>query len=115
MKEIIMDTSFILTCIKQKIDFFEELIGFKIIIPLEVIKEIEGLSISNSSAQIALALLNKANYQKINFGKGIVDELLINFAKKNPLIIIATLDKEIKKSVKNEKMVIRGRKKLEVI
>src|SRR3989339_603349 len=103
MKEIILDTSFILTCIKQKIDFFEELIGFKIIIPLEVIKEIEGLSISNSSAEIALALLNKANYQKINF------------AKKNPLIIIATLDKEIKKSVKNEKMVIRGRKKLEVI
>ena len=45
MRIALLDTSFILTCVRNKIDFFEqlELNGFKIIIPEQVIKEIEAI------------------------------------------------------------------------
>jgi len=45
MKQAILDTNFILTCVKQKIDFFEwfNLNGIEILIPLEVINEIKKI------------------------------------------------------------------------
>ena len=45
MRNVLLDTSFILTCVRNKIDFFEqlELEGFKILVPKQVIKEIEAI------------------------------------------------------------------------
>jgi len=72
MKKIILDTSFILSAIREKIDFFEEfeLQGFRPIIPSQVIKEIEGLLNSNKlkereSAKLALILFGKNSFKKI--------------------------------------------------
>ncbi len=113
MKQIILDTSFILTCIKQKIDFFEELVGTQILIPEQVINEIKNLKNPNSG--LALKILEKNKFKKIDLGKGNVDNLIIKFAKENPKSIVATLDKEIKNKTKNYKLIIRGKKKLEVI
>lgn len=114
MKQVILDTSFIITCIRQKIDFFEEIkfLGMKILIPKEVIQELE-----KKKAKIALKLLvDKMNdFELIEIGKGHVDNGIIKKAKDNPSLIIATLDAEIKSSVKNKKLVIRGKKQLEVI
>jgi len=113
MKKIILDTSFILTCVKQKIDFFEELIGNQILISEQVINEVKKQKTSNS--ELTLKILGKNKFKKIDIGKGHVDKRIILFAKKNPKIIVATLDRGIKKGIKNQKLIIRGKKKLEII
>ncbi|MFH1608324.1 MAG: PIN domain-containing protein [archaeon] len=115
MKQVILDTNFILTCIKQKIDFFEQIPsrGIQIIIPKQVINEIRNLK--NPNTEFSLKLLEKNKFKKIDIGKGHVDKRIILYANKHPNTIIATLDKEIKNKVKNNKLVIRGKKKLEVV
>ena len=112
MKQVILDTSFILTCVRQKIDFFENLLEYQIIIPKQVIHEIKRLN--NSNTQLSLKLLEKNNFKQVDLGKAHVDKLITTFAKENPNVIVATLDKEIKNKVKNNKLVIRGKKKLEL-
>lgn len=114
MKKILLDTNFIISCIKQKIDFFEELylMGIIIIIPEEVIKELKKLK-----RESALNLLEnvKDKFKTISLKGKNVDNAIINFAKENPDLIIATLDKGIQKKIRNKKMVIRDRRKLEII
>lgn len=123
MKQTILDTNFILTCIKQKIDFFEYLkfMGIQILIPKQVIKEIKGIINSKKKlhfkedAKIALKLLEENPFKEIDLNEKCVDKGLIKFAKKNKDVIIATLDRELKNKIQNSKMVIREKKKLEVI
>ena len=111
-RRCLLDTNFILTCIRQKIDFFEQLEkeGFQIIIPRQVIRELKKLE-----AELALNLLKKNKFKKINLKGKNTDNGIVNFAKKNPKIVIATLDREIKKKIKNPKLIIRRKKKLEII
>jgi len=115
MKPALLDTNFILTCVKQKIDFFEEipLMGMQIVIPKQVINELKNLK--NSNSVLALKLLEKNKFKEVDIGKGHVDKKLIKFAKENSDAVVATLDREIKKKVKNQKLVIRSKKKLEVV
>ena len=113
MKQIILDTSFILSAVRNKIDIFNELLEYNILIPKQVINEIKNQKSSN--AKLALKILQLNKYNEIDLGKAHVDKLIINYAKKNPKVIVATLDREIKKKVKNSKLVIRGKKQLEVI
>lgn len=114
MKQVLLDTNFIISCVKQKIDFFEEimLIGIQILIPRQVINELKKLK-----AELALKVLekNKKSYKLIEFKKSYVDKGIIEFAEKNPKAIIATLDSDLKKRILNQKMIIRGKKKLEII
>jgi len=114
MKKVVLDSSFILTCVKQKIDFFEEikLMGMQILIPKQVIREIKG--IDNSNSKLALRIIQKNRFKEIDLGKGKVDNLLINFAKEKD-VIIATLDRKIKKKIKSPKLVIRGKKNLKIL
>jgi len=84
--------------------------GIQIIIPEEVIAELEKLK-KNSS----LMLLEKSKFKTISLKGKNVDNAIIKYAKENPEIIIATLDKGIKTKIKNKKMVIRDRTKLEII
>jgi rRNA-processing protein FCF1 len=117
MKEALLDTNFILTCVRQKIDFFEELflLGIHIIIPEQVIREIKKFEKKKSEAKISLVLLEDNEFEYVNLGNGKVDDLIIKYARKNPKVIIATLDAGIKNKIKNNKLIIRGRKKLEII
>ena len=123
MKKVILDTNFILTCIRNKVDFFEEipLMGIKIIIPQQVIEEVEKIMNSKKKlhfkedAKIALKILEKNSFEKINLQGSYVDLGLENFAKKNKDILIATLNKDLKKKISNSKLIIRNRKKLEII
>lgn len=96
---------------EQKIDFFEEipLMGIQIIIPKEVIRELEKLK-----KESALRLLKKSEFKKISLKGKNVDNAIINYAKENPDTIIATLDRGIKTKIRNKKMVIRNKKKLEI-
>ena len=123
MKKALLDTNFILTSVKQKIDFFEEikLMGIQIIIPKQVINELERITKSKQKlhnkeiAKLSLKLLEKERFKKIDLKLKNTDNGIINFAKKNPKAIIATLDKGIKSKIKNNKLVIRGKKKLEIL
>lgn len=112
MRKVILDTSFILTAVRQKIDFFEntEMKGMHIIIPAQVIRELKGLG-----AELALKILEKNEFELIKIQGKDADSAIIKFARENPTAIVATLDQGLKKKIKNQKMVIRQKKKIEII
>ena len=117
MQQVLLDTNFILTCIKQKIDFFEEL-GFKgleILIPKQVIAELEGLAKQSLRAKLALKILNSNKFTTIDLKSKNVDQGIITYSKSKPKTIIATLDEEIKRKTRSSKLVVMGRKKLEIL
>lgn len=117
MKTTLLDSSLILTCVKQKIDFFEflESEGIQTLIPEEVIKEIKGISKTKDYGKLALQILKKNRFKEISLNSKNTDVGIIKFAEENPNAIIGTLDREIKKKTKNHKLVIRGKNNLEVI
>ncbi len=123
MKKAVLDTNFILTCVKQKIDFFDEIrfMGFEIVIPEEVIFELKKIQKSGSklhsrnNAQLALKILEKNQFKKMNLKTKKVDKGLVELSKKDKKIVIATLDKELKYKIKRPILLIRGRKKLKII
>ncbi len=116
---ILLDTNFILSCIRKKIDFFEELMEHEILIPKQVIDEIKKISVSKKKlkfkeeARLALKILEKSKFKKIKLEDDYVDKGIRKFAQKNPNIVVATLDRDLKKKLKR-KLVIRG-KKLEIL
>ena len=112
MKKIVLDTSFILTAVRQKIDFFSwlEHEGFKILVPEGVLKELDGLG-----AKLALNLLKRNKFETLDLPGKTVDSTIITYSKKNPSVVIATLDAGMKKKIKNPILLIRQRKKLEIL
>jgi len=123
MKKAVLDTNFILTCVKQKIYFFDEVkfMGFEIVIPEEVIAELKKLQRSGdklhlrNNAYLALKIIEKNQFKKIKLGMKNVDKGLVELAKKDKETIIATLDKELKYKIKRPILLIRGRKRLKII
>ncbi len=123
MGNVLLDTNFILSCVAQKIEFFEQIqsMGHKIIIPEEVIKEIVSISTSNkalrfrTAAKLSLMILENETFIKIRLGTRDVDKGIKKLAEEDNKLIIATLDRAIKKSNKNKNLVIRNKKKLEII
>lgn len=123
MKQVLLDTNFIISCARQKIDFFHEipLMGFEILIPRQVFDEIEKLSKSRKSASLreeadlALKIMNRNKFTIIKLRRNDVDRAIIEFANDNKEVIIATLDKEIQSKIKNQKMIIKGLKTLEIV
>ena len=123
MRQIILDANFIMSCVRNKIDFFEgiNLMGIQIIIPKQIISEVEKIAKSRQkihnreTANLALKILKKSKFREIDLGRGHADKKIIKFAGENPVIIIATLDKEIQSKIKNQKMIIRGKKNLEIV
>jgi len=119
--KVLLDTNFILSSIRKKIDFFEELkfMGAKILIPSQVISELTRITESKKKlrfreeAKLGLKLLEKNNYEKIDLGINYVDKGILKFIEKNPETIVASLDVEIKKKSR-KKLIIRG-KKLEIL
>lgn len=118
-KKAILDTNFILTCVKQKIDFSQELEleGIQIIIPKQVIDELKKITASKQKlkhrgyAKVAIDLIKENRFKTIDLKTRGADPGIKKYANKNPKIIIATLDKELKK-LPNRKIIIRGKKRL---
>ncbi len=113
-KQVLLDTNFIMTCIKQKIDFFEELPmrGLHIIIPEEVIAELVKLK---QNSAIKLLDTEKDNFKQISLTGKNVDNAIINYARLHKSLIIATLDRGIRIKIKNKKINIKNRKTLEIV
>lgn len=122
MSKVLLDTNFVLNAIRNKLDLFEELFqkGHQILIPKEVILEIERLRDGTKAlkfreeAIFALKLIAVSDYMGVSCPGRYVDKGIKKYCDENPQVILGTMDKELKKSVKNRKMVIRNLKKLEL-
>lgn len=127
--EVIIDTNFILSCLKQKIDLFSELDRIfsicQIVIPKKVLDELETLKNrkeltikERQAADIALQIIEKSREKiKILDLKGNVDKSIINYSLSNHDVVTATLDRGIKKHVKGKAkmLTIRNKKRLDLI
>ncbi|MDP2628284.1 MAG: hypothetical protein Q8P15_00095 [Nanoarchaeota archaeon] len=120
--KVLLDTNFVLTCLKQKIDFVDEIQdkGLKIILPDQVVNELKMLEHRDRTkadyfSALSLKLINESDFKRVDLKDKKTDRGIIKFARKNPEVVIATLDKGIQEKIKNRKLIIRGKKKLEII
>ncbi|MBU3924020.1 MAG: hypothetical protein KJ592_03825 [Nanoarchaeota archaeon] len=129
--QILLDTNFILTCVKQKIDIDESLNNLtsepiEYLIPQDVLNEIEKLKQKNSTkttATLSQQILQTLNPKIIdlptknpNVDVKIANYLLSKEVDKKPgFLILATLDKNLKQRVKNKILTIRNKTHLEFI
>ena len=122
MKQILLDTSFILTSIRNKIDFIEELTfkGLKILVPKQVLQEITRITESKKKlrfrdeAALALKVLENSEFKKIDLKSKNTDNGIVKYSEDHD-VIVATLDRELKRNVKGQRLIIRGKKKLEIV
>tara|TARA_Y100000310_G_C20620758_1_gene783150 strand:- start:891 stop:1271 length:381 start_codon:yes stop_codon:yes gene_type:complete len=126
MKQVLLDTNFIITCLKEKIDFVEDLtfMGFQLLVPKQVIIELTKISEDKQKqkklhhrqdAVLALKLIAKSQLKKVDIGKGPVDNQIKKYIKEHPKTFIATLDRGLLEDVLNRKITIRRKNKLEII
>ncbi len=114
--EVLLDTSFILDCVREKFDFtLAEEYG-TLVLAKEVIFELEKLASARNPnsdlARLSLKIIdkNKSRFKFISLGNSYVDAGILSYVKdKNT--IVATMDSGLKKMVK-KKLVLRARKKL---
>lgn len=115
MKKIILDTNFIMAISQFKIDIFAEIdrichFPYKLYILDKTLEELIKLEKQRKTRQhvnIALKLIKNINIIKTNSNES-VDTLL----KKQPQdVIIATQDRELKKSLKNHVLIVIRQKK----
>ena len=105
MVEILCDTSFLIHIATKRIKNISNLeteIGqVQFLVPNVVIKELEKLSKQDEKKKEILATVNYIkNLKKIEISGKFADQALINHIKQHGGII-ATLDKELKKKIKN--------------
>ncbi len=119
--QVILDSSFIISCVRERIDFLTQLNeqGFTPIVPREVIQEMKDLRISNRvshderiAIDVAFELLEKAKVKKTTLGTGRVDDFLIKRGQEG--IFIATLDKGIKKRVPKKIVIFKAQNRVGV-
>jgi len=126
--KILLDTNFIMTCIKQKLDFVslaEEIFNESIewIIPQDVLDELgnlkdkKGMKVADkNAAKLSFEILQTIRPKIVELpGKNPnVDIKIVNYIM-DKKIILATLDKNLKNRVKNKILTIRGKKSLEIV
>ncbi|MBM3232755.1 hypothetical protein FJZ18_01145 [Candidatus Pacearchaeota archaeon] len=117
--EAILDSSFIISCVKKKIDFISVLeeMGFKVLLPKEVFQELKDLRLKVRSADraaidMAFDLFNTRKIKKTSLGNDAVDKGLISIGKKGAYI--ATLDSGIKREVQNKIVIRESQNSIEV-
>jgi len=113
--KVLLDTSFIVSCIKERIDFLSQLEdqGFQVVVPNEVFEELKDIKkkVSHESRiaiDVAFDLFQKEKVKKMTLGGKNVDEGLIK--KGNDGYYIATLDSGIKNKVPNRIVLFKGKK-----
>lgn len=100
--EIILDTDFILTSLKYKVDIISEFnrimdTKFNLNIIDKTIDELKGKKLE----RLALTFLKKENINQIKTNRiKTVDNLILNIVDKNTAV--ATQDKDLKRELKNK-------------
>lgn len=117
--EAILDTNFIIACVKKKIDFIGQLEeqGFKVLLPREVFQELKDLKFKSSLAdkeavEIALQIFSASKIKKTTLGKESTDKNLIIRGRNGAYI--ASLDAEIKRSVPNRIVIRESQNSIEI-
>jgi rRNA-processing protein FCF1 len=119
--QVILDSSFIISCIRERIDFLSQLQeqGFTPVVPREVLQEMKDLRISNRSSRedrlaidVAFTLLEKSKVKKMSVGQGKIDDFLIKRGQEG--IFIATLDNGIKKKIPKRIVLFKAQNKIGV-
>jgi len=124
MRKILLDTNFIVACIKQKIDFLTELEEYDLIVPNEVIGELKKLKKDKKTkirdrqaAEVAVQMFKmcKLNQIDLRLGKDKnIDNAIADYINKKG-IILASLDRKLRKKINNKRtkfLVIKQKKKL---
>ena len=127
--EIIFDTNFFITCVKQKIDLFKEIEeqfgNPTLIIPIQTIEELKKLQKSKrlnvkekTAINVALEIIKKKNVKFIDLENSYVDTGLFDYCK-GKKAIIATLDRALKEAIIKENkeakfLIIRGMRKIDL-
>lgn len=117
--EALLDGSFMLNALKNKIDFLDELknLGFVPKVPREVLQELKEAKTRSQFHNRVLIdqlfeILEKRGVKKIGFGSGKVDEEFIKYGKQG--VYIATMDSGIRRLVPNKIILSLANKKLSV-
>jgi len=115
--EVILDTNFIISCIRKRIDFIGELgdLGFRIAVPREVLQELKDLKRDGKMSHdgrvaidVAFELLQGRGVKKMKVGGRTVDEGLITKGREGAYI--ATLDSAVKREVPNRVVISNSKK-----
>jgi rRNA-processing protein FCF1 len=115
--EAILDSSFIISCLRLGIDFHGQLeeLGFKVVLPKEVFQELKDIRarsgiahIDKEAIDVAFVMFEQNKIKKMSLGKGKVDDGLVRKGKEG--VYIASLDKGILREIKN-KIVIKSSEK----
>lgn len=135
MVEIVLDTNFILTCVKQKIDFAEiagQVVDGKIdwIVPQQVLNELgqlkdrAGMKVADKqAASLAFDILQMLDASVVDLGKNPnVDIGIVNYILGTDRVV-ATMDRGLKgrlaagakDGVENRILSIRGKDWLELV
>jgi rRNA-processing protein FCF1 len=116
---VLLDSSFIVSCVRNRIDFLSQLEGqgFRVLVPREVLQELKDLKNKNTTShddriaiKVALDMLSKKRISKIKIGGKNVDDGLI--MKGNEGYHVATLDAAIKRQVPDKIVVFRSKGKV---
>lgn len=117
--EVLLDSNFIISCIRKRIDFVEELelMGFKVSLPREVVEELKDLKDGvghedRAAIAVALKMFENSKINKVKLGSGKVDDKLIDHGNKGTYI--ASLDAYIKRSVPNRVVINAASNKIVV-
>ena len=133
--KILLDTNFLIYCAKQKINYLDEIekisdFKYEIFSLSNVIEELKNLekklgnSKSGENASLALEILkqnirkNKIKIINVYSKEKNADIAIKKLAKKESQVIVATMDKELKESLKKlniKIIIIRQKKRLKII
>lgn len=113
-----------MSCVKEKTDFLSKLEHEKLLLPEQVIEELEGIKVKGErkereNADLALQIIekNKDKFIIFNLGKNNVDLGIIKYAERMKNVAVATIDKELKKQLKGIAKILALRKgrKIDII
>lgn len=119
--QVILDSSFIISCVRDRIDFLSQLEeqGFTPVIPREVFQEMKDLRLSSRASRedrlaidVALEMLEKKKVKKTTLGEGKIDEFLIKKGQEG--VFIATLDNAIKKKIPKKIVIFKAQNRVGV-
>jgi len=124
--KILLDTNFVLTCVRQGIDFIslaDEIFDVKIewLVADEVIEELRMLSMRKESkgkekeaAKLGLELLERLDAERIRLKNPNVDDGIVAYSQ-NHDVVVASLDKGLKKRIKGKIMTIQGKNRINIV
>ena len=123
MRKVLLDTNFILSAIKYKIDFIEgiQFLGLTPIVPIQVLGELKKIIESKKksqfkeNAELALKIIKKNKLEEVDIKYNYVDKGIIRYSRLHPEVVVATMDKELKNKLKSRKLIIRAMKRLELL